>query len=723
VGINPPIRLALAALACAPQVALAQAAAPKTEAKPAPKASTVEGVTVTAGGLRVQTMIDRKVYSATADLQAVTGSAADLLNNIPSVSVDADGGLTLRGDANVTILVDGKPSAQFSGAARGDSLLQFPASEIEKIEVLTAPPAEYSASGTGGVINIVTKKRRQPGRSGGVQASLGEYGRFVTALNGAWNGPRLKLSGALGYRRDIRDRVTTDQRITVDPTGAASDGSERIEEHFHRLTPWVRGDGAYELDPRQTVRASFSTRQLTGHRWFDQHDAGGPLGAPDTNISDRHSDGHEWHADSSGGLGFDQKLWRPGETLTLGLQQSITREREKYFYTNVFTAPPGPVTHDDLKLSLDLVKTEISADYDLPLARERELKAGYDMEDDRNRFDNVADTIDPVTGQPVPNPAVTSHFRYHQRIDAAYAQYQAPLLGWRLLGGLRAEWTHVAFLEVTGNTPGGSDLFGLYPSLHLDHAIGDNGKAILSLARRVNRPDPEALNPFVDSQDIHNLRAGNPDLKPQQTWIGEAGYLYAGEIGTYAATLYARQDTNAVTDILKPVAPGVVLATKENLPTSRSGGLEFSASGKLPGQLAYNVSGQAFWAQIDARALGAPGLKSTAGVNLKGALDWRPTPADDAQVTVSRQDKRLTPQGSIDAITIVNLGYRRQIRPDLAFVATVSDLFDGQRQLRTTTTPVLHDVYLRHQLGRVALAGVVFTFGGPAKAKGFEYEP
>ena len=115
---------------------------------------------------KTQTQLDRKVYTISGDLQATTGSAADILNQVPSVNVDVDGAVTLRGDANVTILIDGKPSAQFTGAAQGLSLLQLPASEIDRIEVLTTPPATYKAEGSGGVINIITKKARQPGYRG-----------------------------------------------------------------------------------------------------------------------------------------------------------------------------------------------------------------------------------------------------------------------------------------------------------------------------------------------------------------------------------------------------------------------------------------------------------------------------------------------------------------------------------------------------------------------------
>ncbi len=286
------------------------------------------------------------------------------------------------------------------------------------------------------------------------------------------------------------------------------------------------------------------------------------------------------------------------------------------------------------------------------------------------------------------------------------------------------EASEANFLLITGDIPGGRDDFGAYPSLHLERALGGSSQIHASLGRRITRPDPEALNPFADHQDTHNLRAGNPDLAPQDTWSVEAGYDGRFKSQTFGVTGYYRVDRNGVTDVIRPVSADVVLSTKANLPLSRSAGLELSADGKLGRKLSYTLSGNLFRTQIDATALGAAGLKSTTGLNLKASLDYKPSAADTLQISFTRSDRRLTPQGYVSAINLVNLGYRRQLRPDLALVATLTDVLDGQRFERVVDTPQLHDVYVRHQLGRVALVGLVYTFGAQKKAKpgGFEYD-
>jgi outer membrane receptor protein involved in Fe transport len=722
--LSLPAFLALAGAAASPGLA-----APPT-AKPAPAVTAVEEVVVTGQTAQTQSLLDRKTYVVTSDLQATAGTAADVLNNVPSVAVDADGNVSLRGDGNVTILVDGKPSAQFTGSSRGLSLQQFSASDIERIEVLTTPPAQYKAEGSGGVINIITKKTRKAGLSGSGQLSLGDQRRYVAGLSGAYNRGPLRLSGALGVRQDARERLTATSRVVLDPVSNSQVAStQSVDEHQMRLTPSAKLGVDYDLNDRQSLSLSASHRELSGNRHFDQHltdgPSGGPAGGVLADISDRHDDGKDWNVITSEGLRFDQKLWRPNETLSLGLQRSAEHERESNAYRNSFTLPPAAPTFDELHVSHDLVKTEFNADYVLPLGKGREVRLGYDLEHDQNAFDPRGGTIDPLTGQITDNPNVTNHFRYRQTVQAAYAQYETLLGAWDLQTGLRLESAKATTLQITGDIPGGRSDAGLYPSLHLNRPLGDDGKVSLGVSRRLTRPDPEILNPFADHQDTHNLRAGNPNLAPQDTWSYEAGYEGVLPALTYGATAYYRFDRNSVTDIVQPVSDDVVLTTKANLPKSRSAGLELTARGKIVSTLSYNLSGDLFSTQIDATALGAAGLKSTTGFNLKASLDWRPTAADTAQVSLSRSDRRLTPQGSVAAINLVNLGFRRQLAPNLAAVVTVTDALDGQKLRRVTTTPLLHDDYLRHQYGRLAYVGLVYTFGRPAKSKaeGFDYEP
>jgi hypothetical protein len=699
--------------------AQAQDGAPPKPARP------VQGLTVTAERPKTQTQLDRQVYTVTGNLQTTTGSAADVLNEVPAIDVDVDGNLTLRGDPNVTILIDGKPSAQFTGPNAGLALQQFPASQIDRIEVMTNPPAQYKAAGSGGVVNIVTKKGRTPGLSGVLRGSGGEFGRAVAGLDLTFNEGPIKGSAGVAVRHDLRVRISTSNRLETDPvSGDETQSFESIDERFNRLivSETARIDDA--LNARQSVGGVVSYSALDGHRFFIQRNTGGPPGAAIDIEQARLSDGYEWHMDASEEGHFEQRLRSPDESLRFSIQRSLTRERENYSYINTFALPAASPTFDDLHLGNDIIATEFAADYELH-RKDADLKLGYDYEHDENGFDNVGHTIDPMSRVRTIDPAVSNHFRYDQRIDALYGEYERPLGRWDLQAGLRAEAANVSFLLITGGMAGGRRDFGVYPSLHLDRASGARGKLSLGVSRRINRPDPEALNPFADHQDTHNLRAGNPNLLPQDTWKLDAGYTFADASFHWSATAFFRHDRNSFTSVEEPLGNGVVLITNENLPQSQSGGLDFSVGGKLGSKLSYELSGEAFYTQIDARTLGAAGLSSTVGLNLKASLDYRPTSLDLAQISLSHTGRRLTPQGSVAPIDLVNIGYKHQLRPDLAIVATVSDAFDGQKFRRFATAPGLTDHYLRYQVGHIAFAGLVYTFGGPSKGKAtdFQYEP
>jgi len=547
------------------------------------KAAQPETVVVTAEPSDNQTLIDRKVYTVKKDLQSNFGTAADVLGNIPSVTVDIDGNVSLRNDSNVTILIDGKPSTQFSGSTGGQSLQEIPASEIDRIEIMTSPPASVKASGSGGVINIITKKHRNDGFTGDVRLSGGEEGRFVLGGDLAYNYGAFKSSFSVGLRQDVRDRLTKDQRTVDDPVLGATWSAERIDETIRRLVPTVKAGVSYNIDGDQTIGASFSHRNLAGDRHFIQQDFSGPADTAIDSISDRYSRGHEWDTYADEGLTYDRALGRD-ESLSLSLQRSIKQEDEKYLYENTYALPVASPSFDTLKLGLDFVEIDFAADYAKTFSWGGTVKLGYDLDADNNLFDNEG--ADFVGNVAVLDPAVTNSFRYRNRVNAGYGEFLDSVWGWQLDAGLRYENNRAATLLITGDVPGSNNDSGFYPSLHLKHSLDGGWDLLANVVRRITRPDAEALNPFVDYQDTQNLRAGNDMLLPQDTWLYEFGFDHSGDVN-YGATAYYRFDRNSLTDVLTPVGADVVLDQKENLPKTHAAGLEFETDAKIQGAVLF----------------------------------------------------------------------------------------------------------------------------------------
>jgi len=224
---------------------------------PGTPAATVAPIVVTGERLREQVLVDRKVYNVSADLQSTTGTLADVLSAIPSVEVDADGVVALRGDTGVLILVDGRPLAQLSGPLAGDNLQQIPASEIDRIEVMTNPPPQFKAEGTAGVINIITRKTRRAGVSGTVNANIGNRSRYVVGTSASYNAKGLSLSGSASLRQDDRQRQISSDLAAQDP--AAHDvalGHNTLDEHVRRLIPVINLGADYTFNDHQSLSLS-----------------------------------------------------------------------------------------------------------------------------------------------------------------------------------------------------------------------------------------------------------------------------------------------------------------------------------------------------------------------------------------------------------------------------------------------------------------------------------
>jgi outer membrane receptor protein involved in Fe transport len=693
------------------------------ENPPGPAGSSLATVVIKADKLNVETRIDRKIYTVTEDAQSTFGTLSDILSVIPSVDIDPDGVVSLRGDSNVLILIDGKPSTQFQGSAAGDNLQSISAKDIERIEILTTPPAQFKAEGAAGVINIITRRHHARGTSGTVQGSLGDGGRSAVAANTSYGGARFSGSLSAGYRQDYRQRLVESEVIGPDPaTGVVADSRDQISERVRRNVPSAGLAGEYQLNDRRSVAASASWNARGGLRTYTQTDDSTDPAGIVTSSTQRLSRGHDPENNYDTSLRFTQKFARTGETLDLSLHRATSHQYEHYDYVKDFFVPPAPTTYNNLSFHEEHAITEADADYALPLSAGRSLKLGYAFEQDDYGFANVGETVDPVTGAGTIDPLQTNEFRVQQRIQAVYLSYQGSVGAWTWLGGLRGEVTTTDARQVTNgiSTPG--RYAQVYPSLHVDCSLSEQSTVSFGASRRVTRPDPSSLNPYIDYEYTPNLRTGNPNLRPQYTQSFEVGYEYEGHGASYGLTGYYRRNTDAVTDLIEYLGNGVSLDTKTNLPRNDSGGVEFSASGHLLPSLAYSVSGNAFYSQIDASQLGIAGLESTSGVNAKVKLDYRPTAADSAQITLTRTDKRLTPQGSISAINIVNLGYKHAWTRDLSLIATVSDLFNGQRYQRFAVTPTFTQVYARSVEGRVVYVGVVYSFGAPKKDRQAEFE-
>lgn len=661
--------------------------------------------------------IDRRVYNVGQDIQAMSGTAADVLRNIPSVDVDVDGNVSIRGDPSVQILIDGRPSGLMSTATRADILSQFPADSIDRIEVITTPSAKYKPDGTGGIINIILKKKHGKPSSGSLKVMIGNDGRYGLSASGNYSKGPFSISGMAAYRHDNRLRTATETRIYKDPTTGLTDTEHTVTtENADPVFKIAELETEYQLNKDDKVTETLNYTHRTFHRHSDESTGSVIGGVP--GLYDRLRDDPENEQDVETDTAFEHAFGRDDHTLTAELRWAHHTETEDNHYTDVYTQPVTPNTYDTNQFYDNEPSTEGSLTYSNTFNASNKLEAGFDWTDDITR-DRMNDAnFDPVSGQFLNDPTITNSFDLNQAITAVYATYSRTMGPFGAMLGLREEYSDVQTHEITLGTSTTQAYTRLYPTLHLSYDFTDTSQWMLNFSERVHRPDDEDLDPFPKYQDPYTLWAGNPNLRPEEVYLVETGYQYKNDDTTYLADVFYKYSTDGFTQVSQVVDSTTLLTTEENLANTRSGGLELSANTKPTKKLTLNASASLYENQIDASNLGYSSSLSTFAWTAKANAEYAFTPASALQINMNYNAKRLTPQGYRMPSFVSNLGYKHDFAGHKwSFVLTVSDLFNTLKDETKLTTPTLVDDYMRRRNARAIWAGLIYSFGSQKKKK------
>ena len=718
-GVSIPLILAKGDLPPAAPPA-PPAAAQGAAAKPAPSKD-LSGVTVTAQSSDIHTDIDRKSYDITKDLQTQTGTIADALRNVPAVEVDVQGNVSLRGDPNVTILIDGKPSSLFSGPARSQVLQQMPASAFERVEVLTNPSAAFRPDGSAGIINLIPKSARALGRSGTVRVNVGNGDREQVGLSAFSVTKTLTLTGDVVLAHDPQSATITDHRTTPDPTtGGPLDSMQTTGQNAK--VNLIVGRGAVDYDPDAKTHWSAELRgtgigftSRTSSLFSGEAPGGAPLSF------DREGSADLTRNDIAASGSWRRKFAGDEHDLTVSLTQSRTTSDTDRRDTVASNSILIPSVAEEIRAESTEDISHVKVDYNRPLAGGAKLKLGYELQVDLDDYDNSGQR-GPSLATEVSDPTLVDRFRLNQAVNGAYVTYQRPFGDLTVLGGLRVEDTQIDLHDITSRIKASSDDTHLYPSLHLAWKLSDKQQVTASVTERIQRPQPADYNPFRVFVDPFNFRAGNPDLKPQQTWSYEAAWQYRSGATFYLATAYFRDNQRGVTDVVQNLGGGVLLTTKENLSSSRSGGLELVASGRFTSTLTVNASANLGWTEIDASDLGFTQQRSAFTPSIRGVANWQATPKDLFQLQGVLTGKRLTPQGYHEPTGLVNIGYRHKYSDDWSAFVTVRDALNSLGDTLVIDTPALKDRVVTRARVQAVFLGLTYSFGGGRRRDpGFDY--
>lgn len=659
----------------------------------------------------ILTQADRMSYNVGNDLQAQSGSVADVLRNVPGVEVDLQGNVSLRGDGNVTILIDGRPSAMFSGGSRADALQAMSGGTLERIEVITNPSAAFSPEGSGGIINLVTKKTTQATQSGTLRLGYGGEDRYNVSLSGSRRDGPLTVAGDVGHRVQAGDQESS--RIRLRPGATPADDrvetSEGLNEgRFEAMNARVSAD--YDLNDRDRISGELGWRDFSvsgeGQELFTRADGtGAPL---DAYLRDGRSGfGNEGvNARTS----FRRKFAGEQHELVVDLEYGANEnERLTEAFTDV-TAGGGADFAERIGGTTSSDEWGAKVDYTRPMGERRTLKVGYELDVEDNEFDNFGlrgpsfTSLGPVAG-------LNSLFRYDETIHAAYATYDRPFGDLDVQFGLRLEQVEFGLDQVTQNVQVERDYFRAYPTLNFGYQLTESQRLRGGYSRRIARPSPQDLNPFTVYIDPQNLRRGNPDLDPEITDSFELGWQMRAGRTFYSATAFYRDSSGGVTDVVQDQGAGVVLTTRENLGEAQRMGVEFIANGQLPFGLSYNASGTVF--RNDIFVPGVAGAdRSGTSASVRASVNWQPTPDDFFQLNGFYAGEQLQAQGYREPFGVLNLGYRRKLTDDLSLTLTGVNVLDSAEQKVVVDTPAFSDRVTARFQEPAFFIGLTWNFGG-----------
>ncbi|SOD20186.1 TonB-dependent receptor domain-containing protein [Pedobacter xixiisoli] len=546
------------------------------------KGNILNEVVVTSQKPTMQLGIDKKVFSVDQSVVSEGGSATDVLQNVPSVQTDMNGGISLRG-SNARVLIDGKQSL-IGGGDVAQILASIPASSIESIEVITNPSSKYDAEGQTGIINIVLKKNKKLGLNGTVALTAGNRDNYNAATNLAFQNKNVNLYANYSYRYGNRPGSGFNNTIyQAAPRGIGfvnqSNTSNELEKGHN-----IKLGMDYNLTEKSTVSISggFNVRNSDEVELlnFDEYTpASAPINLSSrTNTRDRDGNNYDLSLD------FVQKLKKKGEELTFNASYATgSNDTYQLFDTDRYFENGAAITplffQQRTVRPSDNKNYNIQLDYMLPLTETSRIEAGYRTQFRTSDSRTIADSL--INNVYEFSRYLSNDFNSEDYVHAVYLNYQNQIKNFGYQLGLRGEdaalETEMGAYDANRNlnyTPGRVAYRRLYPSIFLTQKLKNEQQLQLSYSRRVNRPRGWDTNPFLDVSDPINQRQGNVNLMPEDVHAFEFSYSRFFKKFSLVSSVYYRQTNDVIQRIRYELEGGVNLTIPQNLTSATNSGVE-----------------------------------------------------------------------------------------------------------------------------------------------------
>lgn len=648
----------------------------------------LEEIVVLSQANEVEYKIDKKVVSVAKELSSASMTAVEVLENVPSVRVDFEGNVLLRGSSSFIVLVDGKPTV----LEPSDVLRQIPASNIQNIEIITNPSSKYQPDGSGGIINVITKKNRVRGASGLFNGRLGSFGAYGAdfLLNYNKGGSNMFLGADI--RESTRPNEVMSRRVTEDNDTTTLIVSNGTGE-FIRSGWGVRGGWDWNISDKD----KFSLEGRVGH-WMGEGGSQSRYSTvqmPGDFLLDEATIG-SW---SRGGLYMN---------FTSTLSHAFAQENEELMLQVNYGSGNSDEKNEtylldgvtnDVKNGSAISETgpsggwEIRLDYTKPIANESSLELGShirlrEINDDIRIFDYDADIEELIL-----QPEKSNDIDYRRDIYGVYGVYKgkSKALGYQF--GLRGEYTKRNISSTSSLAISDITRLDYFPTFHFSYDLKNENQLMANYTRRINRPRSWYLEPFITWSDMFNVRQGNPDLLPEYIHAFEINYIKNWESSRLSLETYYRITQNKVDRITSVYDEGVLLSSFDNIGTDYAFGVETMYNIKVIKWWELNVTGNLFYYEIkseieDSGNLGSSSFNWNARVsnvfniwsNLKLQLDG------------SYYSPTVTVQGKDKSYYTVNMGLKNDFfKRKLSVTLQVRDIFASGIRVSEIQTPTVYN--------------------------------
>ena len=633
--------------------------------------------------------IDKKVYNVGEDISVKGGTANDVLNRLPSVEVDEDGGVTLRGDGSVIILINGRPSSLSGG--NGKTLLDaLPAGSIERVEIVANPSARYDPDGTSGIINIVLKKNKLRGFNGAISSNIGSgdlkngniyegnislnyrndrLNAFVSVNGRSYRGYRNKFSdiytdfGSDTSTHLDQNRIGTDLNISQSVMG----GIDFTISAQHKL-------GLYS-------NFNWGKRERTGDLWNSIYDQNGTRFA----LWNRTSYDPKTRTNNDFGLNYEYLFQQERGKLQFSINQSFGAEDIRGFYSEHYYMPDSVLSNQD-SLSQRLFNQEtnnintvqLDVEYIFPKLNARMEFGGKSIIRSQS-VNTFSESYETLAQAYIEDTIANFDYVYDENIYSVYGIYGQQLNKFKYQAGLRVEKAFQTPDLVSDSLRIANDYFNLFPSAHLKYAFNDKNELGLSYSRRISRARANQLNPFTNYADPFNLRRGNPYLQPEYIHSFDLAYLFEGSKFSLSTSIYYRRSEGVISRIKEFYDNNTSAVTYQNLNNTNALGTEwifmFKPYDFWRTTASFNGNLIEYYTDIT-------GLDNTTGVYMKAKINstfefWKKT--GSFQLSYGYNGPRVSVQGIVQRKGTLDIAFEKKFMENNFFLGfRVSDLLNQQ---------------------------------------------